>query len=147
MSLSPPYSTRSRTPLRRHMRGRRVWTLRGESYTFVISNPASFLVSNVGVPCLSSLQDYASLHNLQCDHFLQGKESKTCHSFSLLEDKFTFRQPLLIHLTLLHCKVKASYNEAEESSGQIRLPTRLILEGVTKNPRRYRRRWGFRFRV
>jgi hypothetical protein len=42
---------------------------RGESYTFVISNPASFLVSDVGVPCLASLQDYASPHNHQYEHY------------------------------------------------------------------------------
>ena len=35
---------------------------REELYTFVISNPASFLVSNVGVPCLALLPDYATIN-------------------------------------------------------------------------------------
>ena len=124
---------------------------RGESYTFVISNPSSFLVSNVGVPCLASLQDYASPRNHQHDHCSSKERSfKYAIRFHRLRKSSHFVNPSPCTKFCSTAKVKAYHNEAKESYGQLRPPTRLILEiveRVTKNPRRNRSRWGFRFRV
>jgi len=98
---------------------------------FVISNPASFLVSDIGVPCLASLPDYASPHIHQYDYYSSEERSlKYAIRFHRSRKSSPFANPSPSTQLCFIAKVKASYNEAVESSSQNYLPPRLILEIV-----------------